>query len=101
MYRVAHLLANLVWVDIDFGCPTILPTCSANSANCPSAQAELGRGWNSTNQSQLHHVFGQKVTPPLTVNLHFIKLVPSASGICCNKLIVPDHDVLVGNAIDN
>ena len=52
MYRVTHLLVNLGWVDFDLGCFTILPSCSASSANFPSAQAEPGRGWNSQNQSQ-------------------------------------------------
>ena len=46
------LLANLGWVDFDSGCFTILPTCSATFADFPSARAELGRGWNSTDQSQ-------------------------------------------------
>ena len=52
VYRVAHLLANLGWVDFGVGRSTILPTCSATSVNVSSAQAELGRGWNNTNQSQ-------------------------------------------------
>ena len=51
-YREGHLLANLGWVEFDLGCSTILPTCSATSAKFPSAQAELGRGWKSINQSQ-------------------------------------------------
>ena len=38
-----HLLACLGWVDFDLGCSTILPSCSASSANFPSAQAQLGR----------------------------------------------------------
>ena len=50
-YRVAQLLA-LGRVDFDLGCYTILPTCSATSAIFPSAQVELGRGWNIPNQSQ-------------------------------------------------
>ena len=51
-YSVTHLLANFGWIDFDLGCSTILPSCSASSANFPSAQAEPGRGWNSQNQSQ-------------------------------------------------
>ena len=51
-YRETHLLANLGWVDLDLGYSTILPSCSASSANFPSAQAEPGRGWNGQNQSQ-------------------------------------------------
>ena len=51
-YRVTHLLANLGWVDFDFGCFAILPTCSASSANFPSAKAEPGRVLNIQNQNQ-------------------------------------------------
>ena len=51
-YSVTHLLANFGWIDFDLGCSTILPSCSASSANFPSAQAEPGRGWNSQNQCQ-------------------------------------------------
>ena len=49
-----HLLAHLSWYDFDLGRSTIFPTCLATSANFPSAQAELGRGWNSINQNQPH-----------------------------------------------
>ena len=52
LYMVANLLANLGWFDFDLGCSTVLPTCSTTSANFPSAPDELGRGRNSTNQSQ-------------------------------------------------
>ena len=52
LYRVVHLLANLGWVDFDLGCSTILPSCSASSANFSSVKAEIGRGWNSQNQSR-------------------------------------------------
>ena len=38
-YRVAHFRANLGWLDFDLGCSTILPSCSASSANFTSAQA--------------------------------------------------------------
>ena len=51
-YRAGHLLSNLGWVDFDLECSIILPTCSATSANFPSAQAELGKRWNRRNQSQ-------------------------------------------------
>ena len=50
-YRVRHSLTNLDWFDFNSGSSIILPTCSATSANFPSAQTELGRGCNSTNQS--------------------------------------------------
>ena len=43
---------RLIWFEFDLGCSTILPSCSASSANFPSAQAEPGRGWNSQNLSQ-------------------------------------------------
>ena len=33
-------------------CSTILPICPAASAKFPSAQAELGRQWNTQNSSQ-------------------------------------------------
>ena len=35
-----------------FGCSTILPGCTATSAKFQSAQAELGRQWNTQNPSQ-------------------------------------------------
>ena len=41
-YKEVHLQANLGWVDFDFGCSTLLPSCSARSANFTSAQAESG-----------------------------------------------------------
>ena len=63
LYRVTHLLANLGWFDLDLGCSTILPSCSASSAKFPSAQAEPGRGWNSQNPSQQNPVSAHFGTP--------------------------------------
>ena len=39
-YRVSHLLVDLAWVDFDFVCSTNLPSCLADSAKFPLAQAE-------------------------------------------------------------
>ena len=47
LYRVTHLLANPGWVHFDLRCSTILPSCSASSADFSSAQAEADRGWDS------------------------------------------------------
>ena len=44
--------ASLGWVIFYFGCTTILPSCPANSAIFPSAQADLGRQWNDPNRCQ-------------------------------------------------
>ena len=52
MYREGHMLANLGWIEFNLGYSTVLPSCSATSANFPSVQAELGRGLNSSNQCQ-------------------------------------------------
>ena len=52
LYRVTHLLANLGWVDIDFGCSTlclILPGLMGNWQNWLSSWV---RWWNIPNQSQ-------------------------------------------------
>ena len=46
-YRVSHLL-----VEIGSGCTTILLSCSADSTKFPLALAELGKQWNTQNQSQ-------------------------------------------------
>ena len=43
MYRVAHHVSDLCWVDFDFDVTLILTSCSAYSAYLSSAQAELGR----------------------------------------------------------
>ena len=68
LYRVTHLLANLGWVDLDLECSTILPSCSASSANCPSAQAEGGTSKIKVNPTQIC----QKMCHPvLWLNLYF------------------------------
>ena len=51
-YRAGHLLGQFGWVDFGLGCSTILPSCTAISANLPTARAEIGRGWNMQNQFQ-------------------------------------------------
>ena len=51
-YKEVHLQANLGWVDFDFGCSTLLPSCSARSANFTSAQAESGPIKIKVNPSQ-------------------------------------------------
>ena len=49
---MSHHLADLGWIDFDSAVPSTLPSCSAHSAKLSSAQAELGRQWNSQDQSQ-------------------------------------------------
>ena len=49
VYRVAHLVVHLGWVDLEFESSTVLPNCPAAPAKFPSAQAELGRQWNTQN----------------------------------------------------
>ena len=51
------MLADLGWVDFDLSVPPILPSCPAASAKFPSAQAELGRQWNTQNSSQPNPVY--------------------------------------------
>ena len=40
------------WIEFDLRCSTILPSCSANSVEIPSATAESGRQWKCQDQSQ-------------------------------------------------
>ena len=52
VYKATHLLANLGWVDFDFGFPTlclVLPGLMRNWQNWLSSWA---RWWNIPNQSQ-------------------------------------------------
>ena len=49
-YRVTHLLTNLGWVDVDFGCSTLL-TGSA-WADWPNWLSSWARWWNIPNKSQ-------------------------------------------------
>ena len=44
-------LADLIWVELDLECYTILSSCSVVSAKVPSAQAETGRLRNTQDQS--------------------------------------------------
>ena len=46
MYMVWHQVGQLGWVDYGWRCFTILPSCTAISANFPRAQAEKTR-WNN------------------------------------------------------
>ena len=50
-----HSTGNLGWVDFDFGCSTILPSCSASSANFSSAQAEPGTTKIKVIQTKVRH----------------------------------------------
>ena len=59
-HRVSHLLVDLGWVDFDFGLPL---SCPVASAKFPSAQAELGRQWNTQNLSQPNQVHNQMGHP--------------------------------------
>ena len=43
LYRVAHHVSDLGWVDFDLDVPLYSLTCSAHSASLSSAQAESGR----------------------------------------------------------
>ena len=52
MYRVAHLVVHLGWVDLEFESSTVLPNCPAAPAKFPPAQAESGRQWNTQISSQ-------------------------------------------------
>ena len=45
-----HLVRQLGWVEYGLRYSTILPSCSATSANFTTAQAETGRAWKSQNQ---------------------------------------------------
>ena len=63
MYRASHVLVDLGWVDFDLGDSTILPICLATSAKFPSAQADLGRKWNSQNPTQPNPVYKQMGHP--------------------------------------
>ena len=40
LYREVHLLTDLVWVDLDLGCTTILPMDTAISAKFTSAHTK-------------------------------------------------------------
>ena len=52
---VGNLFRQLGWVIYGLRCSLILPSCTARSANFPTAQAETDRGRKSQNQSQLNH----------------------------------------------
>ena len=58
-YRVTNLPVNLGWVDLDLGCSTILPTCSATSARFPPSPGRTMQRvqWNNANvnRTQLDH----------------------------------------------
>ena len=50
-YRVTQQVSDLGWVDFTLDVPPVLPSCSAHSAYLSSALVDLGRRWNSPNQS--------------------------------------------------
>ena len=67
-----YVLVDLGWVDFDFCVP---PSCPAASAKFPSAQAELGRQWNTQNPSQQNPVSAHLGHPVLVPSqTHYIRI---------------------------
>ena len=52
LYRVAHLLANLGWVDFDFGCSTLCQVLPGLMGKWQNLLSSWARCWNIPNQSQ-------------------------------------------------
>ena len=67
-------LSNLGWVDLDLECSTILPSCSAVSAEIPSAQAESARQWNCQNQGQPNPTIRPDAPPCICLILYDSRL---------------------------
>ena len=51
LYRVAHLLANLGWVDFDFGCSTLCLVLLGLMGNWQKWLSSWARCWNIIDQS--------------------------------------------------
>ena len=69
LYRVAHLVVHLGWVDLEFESSTVLPNCPAAPAKFPPAQAESGRQWNTQISSQPNP--GARPDEPPCINCYF------------------------------
>ena len=52
VYRVTLQVSDLGWVDFSLDVPPVFQSCSAYPAYPSSALVDLGRQWNSQNQSQ-------------------------------------------------
>ena len=93
IYRVDHLL--LGWVDFDLWCSTILPqapSCSASSANFPSAQAEPGRGLNSQNQSQPNLAqLSEQMAPCICGPLRLLSGSTQSQNMKLSSAMSPSH----------
>ena len=85
MHRVAHLLVNLGWVDFDLGYSTILPSCSASSANFPSAQAEGGTAKIKVNSTQVCQEMGHLYSTYINflAYLHILVMINLSANHWC------------------
>ena len=91
IFRVTHLLANLGWVDLDFGCSAlclVLPGLMGNWQNWLSSWA---RWWNIPNQSQPIPVSPGDLSPCR----YFQKYLYLTSKHCCSLFLPLDVHVAV------
>ena len=94
-YWTGLVVRHMSGVFLGFRCYTILPSCRANSATIPSAQAVLGREWNDLNQCQPPAPSCSLVDPSLIL----MKIYPlGRSPVECscktqaNVCLADDHD---------
>ena len=73
-YRVAHLLANLGWVDIDLCCSTLCLVLLGLIGNWQKLLSRWARGWSTPNQSQPNAVSQRKGPPGINTRQRIFRI---------------------------
>ena len=88
LYRVTHLLANLGWVDFDFGCSTLCLVLPGQMVNWQNWMRSWARWWNIPNQSQPNPGLPGDVSPYISLIGHWKRSGKAHSG-ASSKLSPP------------
>ena len=84
LYRVAHLLANLGWVDFDFGCSTLCLFLPGLMRNWLIWMSRWAVWWNMLNHSQPNPTVRPDAPPCTTLKLiSKIQKCPRPDGQHC------------------